>query len=1040
MSSPFPFRLACVAVLSLGLRGATPEESVPPRRTIQTSAHRGEHLQHPENSLQSIQASIDAGMDFVELDVRTTADGHLVLMHDATVNRMTNGKGPVSKMTLAEIKRLDLGARFPGKFPDCRVPTFDEALDLAKGRIGIYVDTKDATSEALVKAIDRHGMGQSVMFWSEKVPFLKSILALRPKWVVMPEAFNPAHVQKLLEELHPQVIGYDERDFNAATVDTAKQAGTGPFGLAISPSGRRIVTANGGPDRFSLTFLEQHNDLWTTRQLAIHPLKPDADDWKSTFMGLAFDGEDLLYASEGDSGQVRGIEPSTGRRVRRFDLNVNGALDSYSGDLAFDAVRKILYIVDQAHFRVAVFDVKTGVMLASVPVGRLPFALALSSDQRRLYVTNLGMFSYRPMPGADAKRARETGLPFPAFGFPSRDAYGGAMRRNASGQSIVVPGLGDPNVVESNSLCVIDVADPVHARVVKFVRTGLPFGKASLGGSSPSGVVATQDRIYVSNANNDSISVIDAQSLEVSKELPLRIAGLERLRGVMPIGLAYHAGRKQLFIAEAGINAIGVVDTETLKLLGHIPAGWFPTRPALFGDTLYVSNAKGHGIGPNATLSGPLPNSFQLERRKGSLSRYQLPGVAALPALSQTMLANNGFVPLTDAPPMPPQIKHIVIIVKENRTFDEVFGDLAGAPQLARYGRSITPNHHAMADRWAISSNFYADSEVSADGHHWLVGSYPNAWTESTMMAAYGDAKQFRLTAEAPGRLSFAESNSSVHPEDQLEAGTLWHHLERGHISFRNFGEGFELAGVDEGVGLQPTGERVLTNMPMPDPLYRNTSRDYPNYNTNIPDQFRATQFVKEIDRLYRKPSKPLPQLLFIHLPDDHTADPRPEDGYPVRASYVADNDYALGRIVEYLSHSPWWKDMAIFVTEDDAGGGVDHVDAHRTVMMVLSPYARKGYVARTNSSFTGMLKTVFQALGLPPLNLFDAAATTLSECFTNVPDFSPYNVLPANMQVFDPRKAREPMYPKPSPRMDDPEELRREHQTESPKTHPNNR
>ena len=821
---------------------------------------------------------------------------------------------------------------------------------------------------------------------------------------------------------------------------TQYTTGPGPFGLAVSPSGHRIVTANGGPDRFSLTLLEQRNDSWSTRQIAIHPLKPDADDWKSTFMGLAFDGEDLLYASEGDSGQVRALDLTTGRRVRRFDLNVNGAQDSYTGDLAFDAARKILYVVDQAHFRIAVFDVTTGSMLASVRVGRLPFALALSPDQQRLYVTNVGMFSYRPVPGANAKRARETGLTFPAFGFPSHDALDGAMRQNASGQSVAVPGLGDPNVPESNSLCVIDVVNPAHARVVKFVRTGLPFGRDSLGGSSPSGVVAASDRVYVSNANNDSISIIDARSLAVIKELPLRIAGLERLRGVMPIGLAYHAGRKQLLIAEAGINAVGVVDTDTLKVLGHIPAGWFPTRPALFQDTLYVSNAKGHGIGPNATISGPLPNSFQLERRKGSLSQYPLPDVAALPALSQTMLANNGFVPSNDDALLPPQIRHVVIIVKENRTFDEVFGDMAGTPQLARYGRSITPNHHAMADRWAISSNFYADSEVSADGHHWLVGSYPNAWTESTMMAGYGDAKQFRLTAEAPGRLSFAESNSSVHPEDQLEAGTLWHHLERGHISFRNFGEGFELAGVDEGIGLQPTGERVLTNMPMPDPLYRNTSRDYPNYNTNIPDQFRATQFIKEIDRLYRKPASPLPQLLFIHLPDDHTADPRPEDGYPLRASYVADNDYALGRIVDYLSHSPWWKDMAVFVTEDDAGGGVDHVDAHRTVMMVLGPYARKGYMARTNSSFTGMLKTVFQTLHLPPLNLFDAAATSLAECFTGVPDFTPYDVLPVDIHIFDPQKAREPMDPKPGPRMDDPEELRREHQIVSPKTHPDNR
>ncbi len=206
----------------------------------------------------------------------------------------------------------------------------------------------------------------------------------------------------------------------------------------------------------------------------------------------------------------------------------------------------------------------------------------------------------------------------------------------------------------------------------------------------------------------------------------------------------------------------------------------------------------------------------------------------------------------------------MVLIVKENRTYDEVFGDIRAAPTAAPWDApdwrasarrgyvdghgkrlsmqdvNVTPNHHAMARQWAFSDNFYADSDVSVDGHHWLVGSYPNAWTESSLLAAYGDQKKdFRLGA-APGRLLFAGSNSSVHPEDQLEGGTIWHHFARHGISFHNFGEGFELAGSDEGPDLEPTGARFLTNVPMPDPLYRNTSRQYPGFNMNIPDQYRA--------------------------------------------------------------------------------------------------------------------------------------------------------------------------------------------------------
>jgi len=822
--------------------------------------------------------------------------------------------------------------------------------------------------------------------------------------------------------------------------------GPGPFGLAVSPSGDRIVTADGGPERFSITILEKTNERWRTRQLAVPPkVKPserwpsqqpgvppeakgaDSDDeWKSTFMGLAFDGEETLYASEGESGQVRVLDPVSGKRLRRYSLNSNGFEDSYSGDLALDSQHGILYVVDQANFRIAVFDIRRHRSMASVSVGRLPFAITLSPDQKRLYVTNIGMFAYKVLPGANAKRARETGLSFPAFGFPSKESLDGTVAKNGNGDPVVVPGLGDPNVPESNSVCAINVENPARPRVIKFIRTGVPFGPNSLGGSSPSGVVAVGRRIFVSNGTNDSVAVINADTLAVEKDIEIRVPGLERLRGVLPIGLGFVAGRNQLLVAEAGINAVGVIDLVSDTFLGHIPAGWFPTRVVARGETIYVTNAKGHGIGPNATLQEPMPQSFQLEMRRGSLSQYTMPDSSRLPELTRTVLQNNGFIPVADAAAIPSEIKHVVIIVKENRTFDEVLGDAAGAPKLARYGRAVTPNHHALADGWTMSDNFYADSEMSVDGHHWLVGSYPNTWTESSFMAS---EKKFRLTPRSPGRLQVAEGSASVTPEDQLEAGTLWNHLDRHGVTFRNFGEGFEFPGIGEGAGLKPTGAAILTNIPMPEPLFHNTSREYPGFNTNIPDQFRAGQFIREIDTLYEKPKHPLPQLIFIHLPNDHTADPRPADGYRTDASYVADNDYALGRIVEYLSQTPEWRDMAIFITEDDSCGGVDHVDSHRTVLLVVGPWAKRGYVAHTNSSFTGMLKTVYRILGLGPLNLFDAASPDLSECFTSQPDFRPYSALLMDTTIFDPAKAREPLDPKPGPKMDDPRELKKEHE-----------
>jgi YVTN family beta-propeller protein len=840
--------------------------------------------------------------------------------------------------------------------------------------------------------------------------------------------------------------------------------GPGPFGLAISASGKTLASANSGPDRFSLTVLEQEKGgAWQVHQLVAPKKKPKPgeresdekgdDHWHSVFMGLAFATEHTVYASEGNSGRVRLVDLATGGAKKIYDLNRGGFADSFTGDLAFDADRGVIYVLDQANFRLVAIDVRKQRVLSSVRLGRLPFALALSPDKRKAYVTNVGMFEYQPVPGVDAHNLRGTGLPFPAFGFPSAESREGARRETGKGP-VEVPGLGDPNVREANSLAVVDLADPAAARVEAFIHTGVAFGAGTDGGSSPSGVVATADRVFVSNAHNDSITVIDAKTNSVAGRIDIRIPGLENLRGVLPIGMAYHEATGWLLVAEAGINAVGVIDTRQAKVLGHLPAAWFPSRVLIDRDTVYVTNVNGQGTGPNvwqsAFSSGEAGSDMSGTFRRGSLASFPLPDAAGVTAGTGTVLDNNGLNPRDEQPgALPSGVKYVVTIVKENRTFDEVFGDIQrlangstvmGAPAVARFGQvghaagkgtrlsvqrvNVTPNHHALALRWSFSDNFYADSEVSVDGHHWLVGAYPDAWTETSFRASYADGRDFRFPTTAPGRLSFAEGNSSVHPEEQPEGGTIWHHLARHGIPFRNYGEGFELAGVDEGKGYEPTGGRFVTNVPMPEPLYSNTSREYPVFNMNIPDQFRATQFIHEMQEKYVKGGEPFPRFIYIHLPNDHMTEPRPLDGYPYEASYVADNDYALGRIVEFLSQTPWWREMAIFVTEDDAQGGRDHIDAHRTVFMGIGPYFKRNYVSHVNTSFPGMLKTIFRLLGLPPLNLFDAVASDLSDCFTNTPDYDGYQVVKEDVRLFDPAVAREPLDPRPSVKMDDPAEV----------------
>jgi hypothetical protein len=411
----------------------------------------------------------------------------------------------------------------------------------------------------------------------------------------------------------------------------------------------------------------------------------------------------------------------------------------------------------------------------------------------------------------------------------------------------------------------------------------------------------------------------------------------------------------------------------------------------------------------------------------GTVAIFAMPAAEDLAAQTKFVMQANGFEkrPAAPASKLPAGVRHVVVIAKEGRSYDDVLGDIAeasngavlGSAELAHLGMSgfvdgrhirmslrdakITPNHHAIARQYAFSDNFYSDGDASLDGHHWLVGAYPNPWTESSLIAAVGQLKEFRLGA--PGRLAFAGTASSVQPEDEPEAGSLWDHLARHNVSFYNFGEGLEMGGVSQGPDMPPLGARYLTNTPMPEALYRNTSREYPGFNIHVSDQYRATQFIREVEDKFVKGGKELPQLLWVYLPGDYSGPPRPEDGYPYEESFVADNDYAMGRILEYLSGTKWWDSMAVFITEADANAGMDHVDAHRTLLLCAGPWTKKNYVSHVNTSFPGLLKTIFGLLHVPNLNLFDAAAADLSDCFAAKPDPSPFRAVDLDKRIFDP-------------------------------------
>jgi YVTN family beta-propeller protein len=817
-----------------------------------------------------------------------------------------------------------------------------------------------------------------------------------------------------------------------------------PFGMALGSDGRTLVTVNGGTGPFSLTLIEGlTGDEPTVRQV---PAGAEGDKaLPSAFVGAAVDAaRGLVYASGGDDGRVVLFRIADGARLGGIDLNAPRFPDAFTTDLALSPDGRWLYSLDLAHFRLVVVDTTTRRTVASIGVGRNPFAVVVSPDGRRVYVANMGTFQYSLV---ETRRGDDPrGLRFPPFGYPSREAREGTL---AEGRK--VPGLGDPNVDEACSVFAIDVADPRRPQVAFRLRTGLPVGQA-IGGSSPAGLAVSTDTLFVANATNDTVEAYDLATRAQRWTTVLAPAeALAALRGVLPFGLALAPGGRRLYVAESGINALGVLDTGNGRVLGHVPTGWYPARVAASadGERLFVSNAKGHGSGPNGGPGfaiGPEGNYIGA-LMKGTVSLMAVPKDAELPALTERVLANNGFVATpSDRPsghPVPlagasPRIRHVVFIAKENRTFDEVFGDWRGAngePSLARFGAgrrvgphesvTVMPNHRALAERFAMSDNFYVDSDVSADGHRWLVGAYANHWVETITAAGYGKGARWKKTA--PGRLALFESNSSLAPEDYLEKGSLWEHLHRGGVTFRNYGEGFEFAGISEDAGLQPTGARLPVNVPMPQVLFERTARDYPGFNMNVPDQRRADTFLRDLRLRWISGKEPFPGFVFVLLPQDHGAKARPEDGYPYLESYMADNDLALGRIVEALSKSPFWKETAIFVTEDDAQSGVDHVDAHRSLCLVASPWARCGHISRRHVSIASIHKTIYRIFGLGSLNLYDAAASDLGDLFTAEADFSPYLARSVDPRIFDPAKARDPGGDGTTLALDSAEEARRQ-------------
>jgi DNA-binding beta-propeller fold protein YncE len=490
-------------------------------------------------------------------------------------------------------------------------------------------------------------------------------------------------------------------------------------------------------------------------------------------------------------------------------------------------------------------------------------------------------------------------------------------------------------------------------------------------------------RLFVASATTNSVAVVNTKTLRVLTTLSDPPPGGPN-QGSTPNGLALSHDGRQLYVAEADNNAVAVfqLSRETAdsaksrgsnRLIGRIPVGWYPAALLLMQDTLFVLNGKGKGTRANPAFPTPeieLPVdsvSYTLGQLNGTITTLPTEiKLADMPPLTGRVAEANNWDKTPSSSDRYPPFKHVIYIIKENRTYDQVFGDLPqgdGDTALLFFPRAISPNHHALAERFGLFDRFFCNAEVSSQGHVWSTAAYVTDYGEKTIPSLYSDRRDPNDRGDV----------------DEPAFGYLWNAAIRKGLTLRNYGEfGEPIPNKNKN---EPVRYRAIKAA-----LDRYTNREYPAFDMKISDQVRADVWLKEFQAFVREGN--LPALQIMHLPGDHTSGGRPDR--PTPKAHMADNDLALGRIVEAVSNSPYWRDTVFFVLEDDAQDGPDHVDSHRSVLFVISAYNRAGVVHRFVNT-TDVLATMEDILGLGKLSKFDYYGRPLREIFADTPDLTPY-------------------------------------------------
>jgi YVTN family beta-propeller protein len=697
--------------------------------------------------------------------------------------------------------------------------------------------------------------------------------------------------------------------------------GSMPLAMTWSPDSSRVVVLLSGFREQGLQVVDPGHSR--VSQTLLQP---------AAFLGLAFapTGRDL-FASGGNEDVVYRYawDGNAAMLADSLRLDAKGAVGRgrrYPAGLAVSADGRWLYVAENLADSLAVLDLGTGKVVERCATGRYPYGVVVGPEGR-VYVS----------------------------------AWGGSW---------VSTFLPRPDGLRA------DTRIPVgrHPSALALNRTG--------------------SRLFVARASFDQIAVVDTRRDSVIALLS--DAALEGpAEGATPNGLTLSPDGRRLYVAEADNNAAALFQLSAAtadlpgaaprdSLLGRIPVEWYPTCLLTRGDTLLVLNGKGHGTGPNPGRRQPGrkvpfdPRTYTLGQTSGSLTALVVPRERALRDWSHRVTRAEGWDRKKTEHVYPP-FTHVLYVIKENRTYDQIFGDLAagdGDTALVYFPRSVTPNHHALAERFGLFDRFFVNAEVSGDGHNWSTAAYASDYVEKTVPSNYSDR----------GRTyDYEGDNRDTIPEDDVNEpgnGYLWDAAARAGISMRNYGE-FSFR--------DPAGRWTATK-PF---LAAHTAPTYPGWDLDIPDQKRADVWLLEFRRGAAADS--LPALTFLWLPNDHTAGGKAHA--PTPRAYLADNDLALGRIIEALSGSPYWKNTVVFVLEDDAQDGPDHVDSHRAPLLVISAYNRPGVLHRFANT-TDVIATIVEILHLGSLSQFDHFGRPLSWVFAATPDLTPYQALTPHVRL----------------------------------------